>query len=281
MHYTENDWKFPNLWPFWLHIGLWRLLCWENSGVPAWQLVGRLHGTQARFVAMEFAGRFPRPRSRAAGPGASPERPAGDAPVEYPTNPFSGASSPRQGLEAERCLLRLYFIWRKFWNSNSRCSCMLMLNAYVMWVCALPQECMDFRAAGCSEGLRGPGREGALPKHWDWSLRHGWSLVGAIRASVGSSLPFGFHSSWPRPWFSLCYPSGIQPNFPQNRGGAEKSQSRPRQLWGWFPYPLGAARPRARAAVWQTLGAQARLSWLHWASALGIGHALSTQRGWS
>lgn len=97
--------------------------CWPLPGHP-----GSFCGHGIRRVLS-----LPREQGhQAAGCGASLGWPAGGvpfSPVGYPTNLFSGGSSPPQGLEAERRLPQLYFIWRKFWISNSLllCACVKCL----------------------------------------------------------------------------------------------------------------------------------------------------------
>lgn len=114
----------------------------------------------------------------------------------------------------------------------------------MVWVCALPQESMDFRAGWLRGGALGTGKRGCLgvlPKHWDWPLRRGWSLVGAIRASVFFSGSFG-----------LDHTLGSVPVVPR---GSNLTSPKTREEW------KGAgAGPGSSGRLWKTLGTRARPS---------------------
>lgn len=110
-----------------LYIGLGWLLCWENSGISAPPLLGRLQPTATPFVATESGGRLLRPvnwgtRPRAAGvpPGGPGGR--GSLSPHKASNKYllhQREATPPHSLEVECHLFKFYFMWRKFWNSNS------------------------------------------------------------------------------------------------------------------------------------------------------------------
>lgn len=132
-----------------------RLLCWEISGVSAsWAA-----SSPGRLILCPRSpqGPFLRVRGKVGWRGFSSR-------TGQPTDPFRarGTSSPPQGLEAEHCLMKHYFIWRRFWNSNS-----LLLYVCGEYLCGW---CVCFRRnlwilarLTVTEVLRDGGEDGAWP----------------------------------------------------------------------------------------------------------------------
>lgn len=131
---------------------------------------------------------------------------------------------PTQGLESQRRLLRLYFTWRKFWNSNGWLSS--VSDACVAWMGAPPRGCVDFRAAdGPSTGIWDQPPTGAQPA---------LALGVSIRAQ---SPPERAPTSR-----LLSHALGSVPAVPQGQGA---SMLRPGRLFGNH-WGLGGRGPGAR-----------------------------------
>lgn len=156
----------------------------------------------------------------------------------------------------------LCFIWRKFWNLNS-----LLLSVCVERLCGwgmcASAGTFGFLGGWLQGGAWGMGSRGglsSLPKHWDWLPVE---LSGACRgfSPLLSVPPFSLFSATPviQSLLSLWAPTQLSP---KDGGGAEWHRTWARQLWGWFAHRQGTARPEAWAAIWETLGTQARTSGL-------------------